>query len=81
MFSPLESAMDSLISVLDLLEVSLLHRPGILVTEYGDQAASNNRPEYEAIAWELKTLSESLTRHMRDSSSARMSDCIANVAL
>ncbi|KAB5593597.1 hypothetical protein CTheo_2986 [Ceratobasidium theobromae] len=63
-FPPLESAVNSLISVLDVLESS-----------------SKTRSEYEAIASELKMLSESLTRHMRDSGSSRMSDCIANVAL
>ncbi|KAB5587568.1 NACHT domain containing protein [Ceratobasidium theobromae] len=63
-FPPLESAVGSLISVLDLLE-----------------AASEDRPEYEAIASELKTMGESLTRHITGSNSARMSDCIANVAL
>ncbi|KAB5588940.1 hypothetical protein CTheo_7618 [Ceratobasidium theobromae] len=45
------------------------------------ESISKTRSEYDAIASDLKTLSESLTRHIKDSSSARMSDCIANVAL
>ncbi|KAB5589461.1 NACHT domain containing protein [Ceratobasidium theobromae] len=40
-----------------------------------------NRSEYEMIALEIKMLSESLTKYMNDSSSARMSNCIANVSL
>lgn len=51
------------------------------MTEVVGQATSQNRSEYKVIALELKALSESLTRHMKDSSSTRMSDCIANVAL
>ncbi|KAB5589985.1 hypothetical protein CTheo_6572 [Ceratobasidium theobromae] len=45
------------------------------------KTASKNHQEYEDIASELKTLSQSLTRHIRESNSTRMSDCVANVAL
>ncbi|KAB5589986.1 hypothetical protein CTheo_6573 [Ceratobasidium theobromae] len=45
------------------------------------EATAKNRQEYEDIASELKTLSQSLIRHMKESNSARISDCVANVAL
>ncbi|KAB5593569.1 hypothetical protein CTheo_2958 [Ceratobasidium theobromae] len=45
------------------------------------EAASKNHQEYEDIATELKTLSQSLTRHIKESNSTRVSDCVANVAL
>ncbi|KAB5590986.1 hypothetical protein CTheo_5578 [Ceratobasidium theobromae] len=45
------------------------------------EAAAKNSKEYEEIASELKGLGESLTRHMKESNSTRMSSCIANVAM
>ncbi|KAB5589460.1 hypothetical protein CTheo_7100 [Ceratobasidium theobromae] len=44
-------------------------------------AARRNHSEYEVIASEIETLSQSLAQHMKGSSSIRMSNCIANVAL
>ncbi|KAB5587931.1 hypothetical protein CTheo_8627 [Ceratobasidium theobromae] len=52
----------------------------ILCISFLETAAVNKR-EYEEIASELKIMSEFLTRHMNASTSIRMSDCIANVAL
>ncbi|KAB5589983.1 hypothetical protein CTheo_6570 [Ceratobasidium theobromae] len=45
------------------------------------EMVSKNRREYEDIALELKTLSQSLAQHMNDSNSAGMSNCIANAAI
>ncbi|KAB5593584.1 hypothetical protein CTheo_2973 [Ceratobasidium theobromae] len=45
------------------------------------EVRAKHRQEYEEIALELKSLSEALTEHMKESSSTRMSRCIANVAL
>ncbi|KAB5593573.1 hypothetical protein CTheo_2962 [Ceratobasidium theobromae] len=42
---------------------------------------SRNCQEYESIASELITLSQSLTRHIKESNSTRISDCVTNVAL
>ncbi|KAB5589208.1 hypothetical protein CTheo_7351 [Ceratobasidium theobromae] len=44
------------------------------------ETARINQKEYENIAFELKTLSESLARHLKESRSPRMSDCIINIA-
>ncbi|KAB5593570.1 hypothetical protein CTheo_2959 [Ceratobasidium theobromae] len=44
------------------------------------EATSKNRQEFEDIATELKTLSQSLMRHIKESNSTRISDCVANVA-
>ncbi|KAB5593587.1 hypothetical protein CTheo_2976 [Ceratobasidium theobromae] len=54
---------------------SLIPCLGLLETE------ARNRKEYEEIASELRTLGESLTQHMKEANSIRMSRCIANVAL
>ncbi|KAB5590477.1 hypothetical protein CTheo_6091 [Ceratobasidium theobromae] len=54
---------------------SLIPCLGLLETE------ARNRKEYQDIASELRNLSESLTEHMKDTSSIRMSRCIANVAM
>ncbi|KAB5588069.1 Vegetative incompatibility protein HET-E-1 [Ceratobasidium theobromae] len=45
------------------------------------RTAARNSKEYEDIASELKDLSESLTQHMKEANSTRMSRCIANVAM
>ncbi|KAB5588508.1 Vegetative incompatibility protein HET-E-1 [Ceratobasidium theobromae] len=45
------------------------------------ETAARNSKEYEDIASELRDLCESLTQHMKDTGSARMSRCIANVAM
>ncbi|KAB5588517.1 hypothetical protein CTheo_8041 [Ceratobasidium theobromae] len=45
------------------------------------EAAARNGKEYENIASELKNLGESLTQHMKEANSIRMSRCIANVAM
>ncbi|KAB5593576.1 hypothetical protein CTheo_2965 [Ceratobasidium theobromae] len=52
---------------------------GVLISSL--EAASQNRQEYDDIASELGTLSRSLTRHIKESNSTRMSDCVTNVAL
>ncbi|KAB5593575.1 hypothetical protein CTheo_2964 [Ceratobasidium theobromae] len=54
---------------------SLIPCLGLLETE------ARNKKEYEEIASELKDLGESLTQHMKETNSIRMSRCIANVAL
>jgi hypothetical protein len=51
------------------------------MTTAGAQTTAKNRHNYEELASEIKVLSESLTRHMKESSFAPMSDCIANVVL
>ncbi|KAB5591864.1 Vegetative incompatibility protein HET-E-1 [Ceratobasidium theobromae] len=45
------------------------------------EASSRNQEEYEAVASELKTLADSLTRNMKASRSIPISDSIARVAL
>ncbi|KAB5589984.1 hypothetical protein CTheo_6571 [Ceratobasidium theobromae] len=45
------------------------------------EATTKNRQEYEDIASELKMLTQSLARHIKESNSARISDCVTNVAL
>lgn len=80
-FPPLQSAVGALISCLDVLEVSSKHPECIVLHILYVQAASKNHQEYEDIATELKTLSQSLTRHIKESNSTRVSDCVANVAL
>ncbi|KAB5588941.1 hypothetical protein CTheo_7619 [Ceratobasidium theobromae] len=45
------------------------------------EAAARNSKEYEDIATELKDLGESLTLHLKEANSTRMSRCIANVAM
>ncbi|KAB5593568.1 hypothetical protein CTheo_2957 [Ceratobasidium theobromae] len=54
---------------------SLIPCLGLLETE------ARNRKEYKEIASELRDLGESLTQHMKEANSVRMSRCIANVAL
>ncbi|KAB5588196.1 hypothetical protein CTheo_8363 [Ceratobasidium theobromae] len=45
------------------------------------ETAAKIKKEYENIASELKNLGESLTEHIRETNSVRMSRCIANVAM
>ncbi|KAB5588995.1 hypothetical protein CTheo_7566 [Ceratobasidium theobromae] len=45
------------------------------------ETAARNGKEYENIASELKNLGESLTQHIKEANSIRMSRCIANVAM
>ncbi|KAB5589206.1 hypothetical protein CTheo_7349 [Ceratobasidium theobromae] len=44
------------------------------------EAAAANQQEYENIVSELKSLSESLSHHIKESRSFRMSKCIVNIA-
>ncbi|KAB5588516.1 hypothetical protein CTheo_8040 [Ceratobasidium theobromae] len=45
------------------------------------ETAARNRKEYENVASELRDLGESLSQHIKDTNSIRMSRCIANVAM
>ncbi|KAB5590911.1 hypothetical protein CTheo_5637 [Ceratobasidium theobromae] len=42
---------------------------------------ANNQTEYKNIASEIKSLSESLAQHMKESRSFRVTNCIANIAI
>ncbi|KAB5587750.1 hypothetical protein CTheo_8808 [Ceratobasidium theobromae] len=45
------------------------------------ETTTRNKKEYEDVGSELKNLGESLTEHIRETNSVRMSRCIANVAI
>ncbi|KAB5591024.1 hypothetical protein CTheo_5519 [Ceratobasidium theobromae] len=64
LFPPLQSAIGALISCLDTWE----------------QDTMKNRDSYETLARELTALSQSLTQHIGQSKSFRMSNCIRNVS-
>lgn len=79
-FPPLHSAIGTLISCLDLVQVNI---KSIRHCKWIDtiiiQAATENHQEYERLASDFEAMATLLEKHLRESKSISMSDCVSNI--